>query len=81
MGRILATKLGVSSFTPASIYVKKSSVSSNKSDGNGLCDGVAVDEDEAHSQADKVAPCTTLTSYVKIIFHICCENVIRLHII
>ena len=33
---------------------KKSSVSSNKSDGNGLGDGVAVGEDEVHSQADQI---------------------------
>ncbi len=61
---------------------KKSSVSSDKSDGNGLRDGVAVGEDEVHSQADQVA------SYTKDIFslifccilkwNICCENVILL---
>jgi hypothetical protein len=56
MGSILAPKLGVSSVTPASIYGEKSLVSSNKSDGNGLCDGVTVGEDEVHSQTDQIAP-------------------------
>jgi hypothetical protein len=60
---------------------KKSSVSSNKSDGNGLGDGVAVGEDEVHSQADQIPPCIALVSDMKHYYRICFEKVLYSSII